>query len=557
MAISAGDVSVAANGNIRWTGGAATYTVLELHRYLQDLADQAAASGDDLVDITSSTPSERSTDNIITLLGAFNIDDTMAEHLYDGSISQGSGAILYSGLVVVGSVFGTTTLQIVQDNTLYKGDTPFWGTGLNADATQNILMRCLIKTRTASADVDGKRIRIFAREWTHTYAEFSVTMGLGNSVAAIFTNSDLNNQTASGTVATWTTITNTEGYQTIDLGNGNGPQPYFSQWNRATYTINQLYERAKYITRRGTTETIHGMDGELFRGITHQWAFDNEGGSGTQYTEDEILSWGTGITAGSAILLALNDTGAAGTVWVQLTKGVPPTDNMVVTGATSNHTAQVQGSVTSRSLSPVFLGSSTGSAIIGAFGIGIESADLTVNDKLTDLLNVLQQPPNNVSFTVTGLYYTPGTPDRVLVAPASGGVILYSQMTLNGALGGGESTITVQTGTIPADTPSTGTIRVLSTAGVYTRVTYTGHTTSSFTGCTGTPAASNGANVFISYIDAAATATAMSVTVVYNADRDLFVRVRNGGAAPIKTFESPAQIKSTNQSVAAIRTSDL
>lgn len=554
MAITATDVSVAANGDIRWTGGATTYTVLELHRFLQDLADQAAASGNDLVDITSSTPSERSTDNIITLLGSYNIDDTMAQHLYDGSISQASGAEMYSGLVVVGAVAGATTLQIVQDNLLYDGDTPFWGTGLNANATQNILMRCLVKTRTAGVDIDGKKVRVFAREWGHTFAEFEVTMGLGNSVAAIFTNMDLNNQTASGTVATWTTIVNVEGYQTIDLGNGNGARPYYSQWDRAAYSINQLYERAKYITRRGTSETIHGMDGELFRGITHEWAFDTEGGTGTQFTEDEILTWGTGATAGSAVLLALNDTGSSGTVWVQLTKGVPPTDNMVVTGSTSNHTAQVQGSVTTRSLSPVFIGSSTGSAIIGAFGVGVQSADLTVNDKLTDLLNVLQQPPNNVSFTVSGLI---SGEDRVLVAPASGGLIDYDQMTLNGALSGGEATIVVQTSSVPLDTPNSGTIRVLGTDGVYHRVTYTGRTVSSFTGCSGTPAASNGANVFISYIDVLADDTSESVTVVYNSDRDLFIRVRDGGGTPIKTFEVVAQIKSTNQSVSAIRTSDL
>ena len=62
------DFSVAANGDIRHVSGSTTYTVLEFHRWLQDLADDAAASGNDLVDITVSTPSERSTDNIITLL---------------------------------------------------------------------------------------------------------------------------------------------------------------------------------------------------------------------------------------------------------------------------------------------------------------------------------------------------------------------------------------------------------------------------------------------------------------------------------------------------------
>lgn len=65
--------------NIRYTGtGTTTYRVLNFHRWLQDLADDASASGDDLVDITSETPSDRSTDNIITLLGIYNIDPESA-----------------------------------------------------------------------------------------------------------------------------------------------------------------------------------------------------------------------------------------------------------------------------------------------------------------------------------------------------------------------------------------------------------------------------------------------------------------------------------------------
>jgi len=257
----------------------------------------------------------------------------------------------------------------------------------------------LIKTRDSGSDIDGKRIRVYAREWGETYAEFGVTMGLGNSTAAIFTNQDLNNATASGTVAGWTTISNTEGYQTIDLNNGNGAKPYYSQWNRDTYTINQLYERCKYLVRRGTAETIHGMDGELFRGITHQWAYDAE--SGGPFQEDESLSWGSGSTAGTGILLALDDQGTTGTQWIQLLTGVPPSDPMTITGGTSSATCEINGSVTARSVSPVFLGQSTGTSLIGAFGIGVEAADLTNTDKLFDLTNTQQQPPNNVTFTYT------------------------------------------------------------------------------------------------------------------------------------------------------------
>jgi len=95
MAIAAGDVSVAVNGDIRWTGGATpNYTVLELHRFLQDLA---------------------------TLNGTYNIDDTMAEHLYAGSITQAGGDTVYSGMRVLGAVnTAATQLMVIQDNDLYQ-----------------------------------------------------------------------------------------------------------------------------------------------------------------------------------------------------------------------------------------------------------------------------------------------------------------------------------------------------------------------------------------------------------------------------------------------------
>jgi hypothetical protein len=551
------DFSVAVNGDIRHVSGTTNYTVLELHRWLQDLADDAAASGNDLIDITSGTPSERSTDQIITLNSPFNIDDTAAQFLYGGSITQLSGATQYSGLSVVGAVFDETTLQVVQDNTLYDTDTPFWGTtdetyaGYNGDAGSNTLMRVMLKTRDASADIDGKRVRVTAREWGQTWAEFSVTLGLGEAVAAIFTNQDLNNATASATVAGWTEITNVEGYQSINLNNGNGAQPYYSQWNRHTYSINQLYERAKYIARRGTAETIHSMDGELFRGITHQWAYTNEASG--PFAEDEELSWGTGATAGTAALLALDDDGTTGTMWVQLLTGVPPTNAMQISGATA--TADVNGSVTTRTVSPVFLGSSTGSAIIGAFGIGIESADLTAADKLTDLLNILQTPPNNVTFTVFGLI---SGEDRVLVTDADGLAINTDQMLLSTTLSGVTTSVVVNA--IPVDTPQSGNLRIVLDDGRHRLVPFTSWTGSTFTigstDFTDPNDATSGAHVYLGYIDLLADDTSESFSLVYNASRTLFVRVRDGGGSPIKTFETNATLGSGGGSTTAIRTTD-
>jgi hypothetical protein len=558
MAIDAAHVSVAANGDIRWTGAAQTYTVLELHRFLQAKADDQAAAGNDLIDITNATPSVRSTDNIIELINSYNIDAEMAQHLYDGSITQDGGDEVYSGLVVVGAVNLATTLMIVQNGGLYDDGvhtpaTPFWGTGLNADAATATLMRCMILTRTGGTDVDNKKVLVAAREYGDTYAEFSVTLGLGNSTAAIFTGDDLNNSTAAGTVATWSTITNeSEGWNELDLGNGNGDREYYSEWNRDTYTINQLYERAKWLQRRGnTTNDIYGLDGELFRGITHEIDIDTISAQDWDETFEPV-SW----TGGTGQLLAVNDVNAPTKMWIQLLTGSAPTDGMTITGGTSTATADVNTTVTTRTLSPCFLGQSTGSALIGAYGIGVEVADVTNADKLFDLTNTLQVPPNNVTFTVTGLV---SGEDYVLVTNDDGTDIDYDQMALNGALTGAAVTTVTVSGSIPADTPSTGTIRIERDSGVYSRHPYSAWSGSDFTITSHDFSTDNAAttnNVFISYIDKLATGTSEAFTTIYDSARTLFVRVRDGDTTPIKTFESPASLGSAGGGAAAIRTSD-
>lgn len=635
------DFSVTVGGDIRHDSGTATYTVLELHRWLQDLADDASASGNDLIDITSGTPSDRSTDQIITLNSPYNIDDDAAEYLYAGSISQGSGDTLYSGLLVVGSVFGSTTLQIVQNDALYDTDSPFWGatdanyTGLNGNAATNTLQRTLVKTRADGVDIDEKRVRVYAREWSHTWAEFGVTLGLGEGTAAIFTNDDLNNTTLEATVSGWTTIVNNlEGYQTIDLNNGNGAQPYYSEWDRDTYTINQYYERCKWLARRGTSSTQHAMDAELFRGITHEWAYDAEAG-GNPATNDDY-AWGTALaydneavstfqvgeaihedtatpvwkarilavddngTTGTLIvrvesgtitdnetftaqtsgttadvagtptavtggglfrILAVNDAGTTGTVWVQLLNGTPPSDDDVCYDDTdAAKTITVNGSITSRPIKPVWMGDSTGSAIIGAFGLGVESADLTNNDLLTDLLNATQAPPNNVTFTVSGLV---SGEDRVLLAPETGGGIDTTQMTLNTTLNGAtETTIDVGTGNIPTGIPQTGNLRVVLDDGRHRLIAYTSHDsddefTIGSSDWTDPDDATAGNGVYQAMIDKLATGTSEVYTQVYPAgDVAVFARVRDGAGTPIKTFESPGTIGTAGGSVTAIRQSD-
>lgn len=559
----ASDFSVdRATGNIRHTSGSTNYTVLELHRYLQDLADDASAIGDDQLDITDVNPSERSTDNIVTLLNGYNIDDTAAQYLYNGSITQANGDVIYSGLVVVGKVESGTQIQVVQNNALYSS---FWGTGINADSANNIISRMLIKTRTGGADIDGQRLLVVARELSDTYSEFSLTCGLGNNTAAIFTVDDLNNQTAAGTISGWT-ITNTEGYQLLDIDNDAVTEPFYSQWDRGSRSINDLYQYAKWLTRRGTSSTLYGTNGFLFRGITHQFAFNSK--TGSAFTQNEVLSWGTGATAGTGRLLAQITSGATGTIWFQKLTGAVPTNGLTVTAGTSGATCAVNGAVTERTVSQPFLGSSTGTALLGAFGVGLKVSTLSASDRLIDLTGTSKTPPNTVTFTVAGL--TSG--DRVFVAPWDGTsydaignpIPKVNQFVLNSNLTGAAVTSIVVTTPIPADTPTSGTIRVVNNSGYEVRVPYSSWTGSTFTttatafnGTNETAPANAGNGVYITYIDKTTATTSESFSVIYAADRNLMVRVRDGGVAPIKTFTTSAVLSSGGGATTAIRTSDL
>jgi hypothetical protein len=453
MALLKTDWSVAANGNIRSVANSTTHAVLELHRFLMGLLDDSASSGDDLLDVTAGIiPSTRSTDQIITLNSPYNIDDAAAQRFYNGSITQDGGDTLYSGLQVVGSTYSTTALQIVQDNALL---TSFWGNCLNVDASKNILLQILVKTRASGADIDGKRIRVQARTLGDTYAYFNVELGLAVGVAAITTGKDDFNQTVEGTIAGWTDIVNTpEGYQPLDVDGNGANEYYYSQWDKASRTTNNLYERGKWATRRGTSETLYGMNGELFLGITHSFNYDNE--LSGPFAQNDALSWGTGATAGTGVLLGLLDSGAVGTMWIQLTTGVPPIADMQITNLTA--TCDVNGAVSSRTVNGnCFLGSYTGS-LTGAYGVGVQPSDLIAADSLRALDDVARNPPNNVNIVITGV---------------ASGDILFScktkthSTTVSGVHGLGDTTLALASG-IPVAYNTVGRIVINAKEHVYT-----------------------------------------------------------------------------------------
>jgi len=521
-------------------------TGIELHRALQDFADDSA-DGTEEISIVDKVPSQRGgVDTNITLINDYHITPTAAEHLYDTSISQVhpvDGAQIYDGI----QVFGTSdSIQVIQNGARLTND--FWNEAKMiaevADATSSTSHRFMVLVHDSGADIDGRRLIGTQRVYGTSYTEFSIGGGTnrGNNVLALNADSNLNNATAQGTIDALTFVI-AEGYVGID-GDGNGtPENYYVEWDMNGNSKNEAYEYSQNMIREGVAVTpvngTFGLDPNVFRGITHSIAITP--GTGT-WVEPESLSWGAGATAGTGQLIAVDDTDATatGALYMQLLTGVVPNANLITGNGGATGTA---GTVTGQVVSVPPIGASTGSNIKGAYGVGIQEADLASGDTLIDLTGSANNAPNNVSFDVIGLNIAT-TGDYVLVGPDSAGALDTAQMTLAVTLSSGtETQVNVGAGNIPVDTPATGTIRIERDSGEFTRHAYTAiDGTNAFftiasTDFSGDNATLTTNDVFISYIDKVAVGTTESFNAVYNATRALRVIVRNGetigGIAPI------------------------
>ncbi len=262
----AADFSISTTGDIRHVSGTTVYSVLDLHAWLQDLADDAAASGNDLLDILAPNPSKldgprdaavASRLNLLTSGSvAFNLDDDAAKYINFGSIKQDGANVQYSGLKTIGGIVAASPVYVVQNGSKL---TKFWADGH---------VQILVKVKTSGSFIDSGNVTAFSRKWGQSYSHFDVNLSAGGETsAALATAVDSNITLTEGQAALLSSkVTVTFGDTTQDLGNGNGNKLYKGTIALSGgCTLAEAYQYLQYLTRETSAATLNSIPGWRYR----------------------------------------------------------------------------------------------------------------------------------------------------------------------------------------------------------------------------------------------------------------------------------------------------
>jgi len=450
------------NKTITHTSGSTVYTVLALYSWLMDLFDDSGQMDDD-VPMSAQTPTS------FKLINGWSIPDASMDFLKAGAITDTSDDTVWANLYTIGSdgVIGNITLYVAQNGAVL----------FTAAAAGHIDK--LVKVKDAGVLIDSGLVTVFAREWGHTFDHYQMDLSAGGrQPAPIAVAADANNQTASGTVAAYA-VDVTFGSYTVDVNQNTTDENYEVEVDlNSTHTVAEAYEYLKYLTRRGETAVIDGVQGQLYTTADAAYA--------------EVKAAPLGTFAGGKFF-----------------------------GARGLHFKLAERPASQANL--------------------YELIDSDGNTQITE--------PTVITVQVTSL----DAADRVLVALASGGSLVTNQYTLAATGNGSGSATATLTGALPADTPSSGVIRIAGKR--YTYSSYAGAvlTLNATDWPSGLEEDNNNADAYIPWLDQPAGGSTASVGISYAADREVIARVRQYGILP---FESPGTILNTGLSIAAIRTTD-
>lgn len=272
------------------------------------------------------------------------------------------------------------------------------------------------------------------------------------------------------------TVTIVLGHNDVDHTGDGTTEPYSVTVDaQGDVPIAKVYERIKYVTRRGgDAADLFGagvnVPGESYRGLDAVFEWDL-GGTGFMTEGDDILST-TGGSTWTARLMGFSD-GTTPT-YISVTDQQTSVDSIINNDVVEDESADTVtidsgGTVgiqnfTSPKSSP--FGTFTGTQIFGARGVVF--INITVDPQayiLTDDFGVLNSPPNTVNFTVSNTLAL----DRILVARDNGtdGIINKDQFGGLEAPAGSfnqEGNVTIRVaGAIDVEVPQSGFVRIVET----------------------------------------------------------------------------------------------
>lgn len=234
------------NKTITHVSGVTVYTVNEMYSWLMDTFDEIPDLDDD-VPMDAFTPSEYS------LINSWQIPDLSYRYLKGGAITDTTNNDLWANVYSIGTIASGSQLYIAQSGTVL---TTYW---------PQDHIDVLVKVKASGTLIDSGNITVYNREYGKRYDHFEANVSTGGRTPIpLSTSTDLDNQTASGTVATWTDVTITFGDVSKELNPG-FPKPYKVTVNCGGRTLSQVYERLKYVTRREATATLNSIEGRQYQ----------------------------------------------------------------------------------------------------------------------------------------------------------------------------------------------------------------------------------------------------------------------------------------------------
>lgn len=272
MTITATDFSIDTSGNLRSIAGTTVYSVLDLHAWLQDLADNSGPTGDDNVSILGAVPSELAGKRnaarpaALSLLNGINIDDATSQRFNFGSIEQSGGNVLYTGINTIGDGLTGRSHYVVQNGAKYNSGTKWWSAGPP---------RALFKVKTGGALINSGVVSMMSREWGYTFSHFDVDCSAGSEqTAALSVAADANIARLTGNYSGGTnTVTSTSPSFTVTLTFGDTTQSLggVSKLYKGTISwtgaarLSEVYQALQWACHENSTATLNGTAGWQYR----------------------------------------------------------------------------------------------------------------------------------------------------------------------------------------------------------------------------------------------------------------------------------------------------